>query len=773
MVGKQKGKPAKKAPISSHPAFPAVVALWFASLFGIGSLVLPVVLVEKFVTVTGIASLVPAAAPPLGVTARLAIALVGAVIGFAAGFMLARKLVAAQARPAAAPRRKPATLREQGEFEDMPAKRPISAHEELGSESLDQPVDAAPHAEPHPGRRRALSVTDEGGRSELLDEAPLPGGDFGGPAAIADFTASPAESHGDGAGADAEAPLELAAFEQDHAEATPGEEPVGGVQQRFAPQPLEPFGTSTLSNPGSEPAPQPFADAQQEEAVPVGAQGYDQIRQPYAVPQGSATMPSILAKQIALGRDDEDEATADAEAAPQIFASPFAPETEPAEAPAPAPFAVPHSADPAAAEPRQVFGAAPAMEPVPTMAPVPAAMPVPPFAAEAQAEPEPESAPGAAPAPIAASAPARPVGDRALGELGMTELVERFALSLERRKQGVMPAMQAKPEPVHDEAPAMPAVPEPPAEIPAAFESASPLPFARPEPSTAPEAAPAPEPVAAQAAAIPEAFERPAAEAASFAPPPAPPVPSIPAALRPLDLDSDDEDGEDMPDLSLSMAAPAPRPFSAPAAATAATAEPVPAPVAAPMAAERQEFAPPAPPAEAPAMPAPFAAPAAEEPAAVPAPFVPPAEAAALGDEDDFAEEDGEADGYSSLLDLKRPLSAGREFVRIEDEGEGGNGDIEPVVVFPGQEARRAMPAPDGPARSPAGMAYAPQPGAPRPFDSPLASKGAAPASFATPAPSPADGEPVPAGQQRADQGETEAALRAALATLQRMSGAA
>ena len=34
-----------KAPISTHPAFPAIVALWFAALLGLGSLVLPVALI--------------------------------------------------------------------------------------------------------------------------------------------------------------------------------------------------------------------------------------------------------------------------------------------------------------------------------------------------------------------------------------------------------------------------------------------------------------------------------------------------------------------------------------------------------------------------------------------------------------------------------------------------------------------------------------------------------------------------------------------------------
>ena len=36
-----------KPPISTHPAFPAITALWFAALLGFGSLVLPIALLER------------------------------------------------------------------------------------------------------------------------------------------------------------------------------------------------------------------------------------------------------------------------------------------------------------------------------------------------------------------------------------------------------------------------------------------------------------------------------------------------------------------------------------------------------------------------------------------------------------------------------------------------------------------------------------------------------------------------------------------------------
>src|SRR5687768_5460637 len=83
---------AVQPPLSLHPAFPAIVALWFAALLGVGSLVLPAVLLYRVVTLTGITSLIPAAAPPLGLTARSLIALVGALAGSGLGVSLARRV---------------------------------------------------------------------------------------------------------------------------------------------------------------------------------------------------------------------------------------------------------------------------------------------------------------------------------------------------------------------------------------------------------------------------------------------------------------------------------------------------------------------------------------------------------------------------------------------------------------------------------------------------------------------------------------------------------
>lgn len=144
-----------KAPISLHPAFPAIVALWFAALLGLGSMVVPVVLLESIVTATGLSAIIPGAEPPLGFTARGLIALLAAASGAVAGLLLARKVAAAHA---------PAPVRRFGR-KDADAPRPIQALEELPEDGL----------QPGTPRRRALAVTDEGAPSDFLSYAPLPG----------------------------------------------------------------------------------------------------------------------------------------------------------------------------------------------------------------------------------------------------------------------------------------------------------------------------------------------------------------------------------------------------------------------------------------------------------------------------------------------------------------------------------------------------------------------------------------------------------------------
>src|SRR6188768_3395425 len=117
---------ASKPPISLHPAFPAVVALWFAALLGLGSMVLPVVLIERIVDLTGVSTLVPAASPPLGFMARGLIALASALAGAAVGVAIARRV--ASAHDADRPSRVAKFAKG--------ARRPIDVNAELGGERV-------------------------------------------------------------------------------------------------------------------------------------------------------------------------------------------------------------------------------------------------------------------------------------------------------------------------------------------------------------------------------------------------------------------------------------------------------------------------------------------------------------------------------------------------------------------------------------------------------------------------------------------------------------
>jgi hypothetical protein len=191
-------KRAVAAPVSTHPAFPAIVALWFAALLGIGSLVLPVALIERLVSVTGLAAVFPVAAPPLGFTARAGIALGGAIAGALVGLALARKVAQAHA---------PEPKARSFAYEEVRQCRPISAHDELGEEGLGSAPEPAP-AQAH--KRRTLAIAEDNARSTYLQTVPTPGLPADEPPAFAQPAAfaPPAEQPGKAE----PGPLELDAF---------------------------------------------------------------------------------------------------------------------------------------------------------------------------------------------------------------------------------------------------------------------------------------------------------------------------------------------------------------------------------------------------------------------------------------------------------------------------------------------------------------------------------------------------------------------------------
>jgi hypothetical protein len=198
---------AVQPPLSLHPAFPAIVALWFAALLGIGSLVLPAALLDKVVTMTGIASLIPAAAPPLGLTARSLIALVGALAGAGLGISVARR-VANSHRPEPVAR-----------AASFGSRRPISVHEELGGPNG---LRGVTNGESLPlGRRRALAISEDDRPSDFLYRAPMPGVD---PDAPAPFAAAPFVSEAPESAAAEEEPLELLELAEEATEESPDED---------------------------------------------------------------------------------------------------------------------------------------------------------------------------------------------------------------------------------------------------------------------------------------------------------------------------------------------------------------------------------------------------------------------------------------------------------------------------------------------------------------------------------------------------------------------
>lgn len=132
-----------KASISSHRLFPAIVALWFATLFGLGFLVLPGHALERIIGASGISAIIPVAAPPLGLTARLLVSLGAGIAGGLAGYAAARAIAPRGKRDEQArARRESRRERAESQTQSLPEarrRRPLSAMADLGP-PMDAPV---------------------------------------------------------------------------------------------------------------------------------------------------------------------------------------------------------------------------------------------------------------------------------------------------------------------------------------------------------------------------------------------------------------------------------------------------------------------------------------------------------------------------------------------------------------------------------------------------------------------------------------------------------
>ena len=176
-------------PIRQHRSFPAIVALWFGALFGLGSLAIRPSLLESLVVSAQIDRLIPAAAAPLGDTARILIALGLTAFGALLGAVIAWRI--------ARPRREASEHQEVASLSEGPADQ-LSAGEESAADAQPQiPAPAELEAEqPVLGRRRGLlALSEDESRDDYPGSAALLAGapqilniaeiDFAAPAQVA------------------------------------------------------------------------------------------------------------------------------------------------------------------------------------------------------------------------------------------------------------------------------------------------------------------------------------------------------------------------------------------------------------------------------------------------------------------------------------------------------------------------------------------------------------------------------------------------------------
>lgn len=666
-VARHKGKATGSKPITSHQLFPAVVALWFGALFGLGSLAVRPTLLESVVMKTKIDLLIPAAAPPLGLTARLLVALslaaFGAMLGMVFSRYIARPRVEVRQRKRAtlSTRDEGVNLRQRDAHPDAPARRPISVNEELGGGNLDQQA---------PGllasRRRALAIEEERGEFVPRESAPLPGG----PPQIFNASTIYVEPALDSHRVRDHSQVGAFARIEESSQGTPATVALDWTNAN----PFTPAGhvvrTPNLQMPDTI-ARQHQVTSQDEPAnLDLATEADDRQVFGMAPP---VTPVEDKPRQI-FGEAISDDHV------PKEFVEAHGFRTSVFDTPEPSPLFAPRTA-----------AAAPSAAPIPVACTPPQAAqiadagPAIPQAYEPEASTAPEPV---EPAPLDLAVAAmvqagEPVVQPALASpssLDMDGLAARLAESMRRRRD-------ARSGPSGQVAPAVPVSAAPIEQVGVA---------------TTPAAA---EPEFAEPVVLP-AFE--ASNAAPGIPAPEPALPpSIPSALRPLDLGGFEEDeGEQLasalPPRWIGQAQPAPQAVSQPVL-------------------QPQTFAPPVP--------------QAFEPEVI--------DDAAESEQDEAIPETN----YGSLLEVVATAAPRNPFVRVE-EPEIEASAVEPVVIFPGQAPF---------ARQPEAAA---EEASFRRFDAPSAA---------------GSGQPTAAGDANpaVAPDEAERVLRAALANLQRMSGAA
>ena len=135
-MAQQNRKQARRSqPASTHPLFPALVTAWFAALLGLGSLAVKPSLIDAQILASRLDTLIPFAAPPLGMTGRLVLAVLFAAIGAIVGAGIARVL---------APRKLDAVERCTDAASDLAEPAEPPADSELAPEAWSLPEVALP-----------------------------------------------------------------------------------------------------------------------------------------------------------------------------------------------------------------------------------------------------------------------------------------------------------------------------------------------------------------------------------------------------------------------------------------------------------------------------------------------------------------------------------------------------------------------------------------------------------------------------------------------------
>ncbi|MGN3974509.1 hypothetical protein [Tsuneonella sp. SYSU-LHT278] len=332
-------------PVSAHPAFPAIVALWFAGLLGLGIVVLPSPLIGRIAETTGLSAAFVAAQPPLDVSTRLGIALAAGILGALAGLGIARAIARGRAlRPAARGAGEP-TPRDDDAA--ATAKRPISAHDELFEGGLDaDPASTfenneaedfrCARSEPETAPIEEIGEEIGGGTIENLDAARDPASEDANLLDLGRFEeAADADSHG-AWGCDplheADSPQEAGTWDDGTAAAPPAEPAEPAHEMEAAHQPVAPLSEDRRADSGCDAS----ADVAIVELVDRFARALSRHR------EGSALRADAAARESAEGNEAWEGAAEDIGLPDPVRAAPIGdPSMHAAEALAPEPEMAP------------------------------------------------------------------------------------------------------------------------------------------------------------------------------------------------------------------------------------------------------------------------------------------------------------------------------------------------------------------------------------------------------------------------------------------------